>query len=86
MDNEYKVSKKTGAGKWWSYGSIKKNQWGNYTLGMKMTPELRQLLNETQDGQWLNFSLFESKEAGYPQKQQALGAPEVPVLSDEIPF
>lgn len=57
----YKVSKKNGQGKWWSYGSIKKNQYDNLSLGFKVTPELKAIFSEAQEGGWVNFALFEDK-------------------------
>jgi hypothetical protein len=56
MDKAYKVSKKKDD-KWLTYGNIKLNQYGKYSLGMKNTPELKSLVNSS--AEWLNFSLFE---------------------------
>ena len=58
MDQNYNVSKKGGNGKWWTYGKIRLNKFGKYDLGMRVTPELRTLLDATPDGSYLNFSLF----------------------------
>lgn len=56
---EYKLSAKRN-GKFWNYGSFKKNKWGNYQASFKVTPEFLELANASQ-GQWLNFSAFEDK-------------------------
>lgn len=79
---DYKISAKRGE-KWWKFGSIKKNQWGNLQLSMKNTKELKELVNN--GGEWLNFSLFENngdKEPSKPSKQQAVNNED----DDEIPF
>lgn len=81
----FKASAKVN-GKWWTFGSVKKNQWGNLQLSMKNTQQLKDFVNN--GGEWLNFSLFE--EEGKPQtahneaKQDAYQAQ--PDLDSEIPF
>jgi hypothetical protein len=80
MEGSYKISAKRND-KWWTYGNLKKNQWGNYTIGMKVTPELMALL-EGKQGQYVNFSLFEDegKKPATPQ------APDAFDDSQTIPF
>jgi hypothetical protein len=79
---EYNVSTKVN-GKWWTFGRIKKNQYGNYQLSFKNTDALKKFVSE--GGEWLNFSLFEprDKEEGGAPKAQAKPAT---TLDDEIPF
>jgi len=55
----YKLSAKRN-GKWWSYGSVKKNQYDNLQASFKVTPELLELLEEKK-GSWVNFAMFEDK-------------------------
>lgn len=82
MDKAYKVSaKRPDTGKWWTYGSIKKNKWDKVQLGMKVTDELVSLI-EANKGKWVNFSLFEEDGAVRPPETQESQQPE----SDDIPF
>lgn len=75
----YKVSAKRN-GKWWTFGNIKINQYGNPQLSFKNTPELKELVNS--DAQWLNFSMFEDKPKDEPKQE----APAPYVDGGEIPF
>lgn len=78
---EAKLSTKLPTGKWWTWGSIKKNQWGNLQASFKVTPELVALFQEKQ-GSWINFSVFEEKQ---PDTAKADGyAPQQ--LDDDLPF
>lgn len=58
MDNSYAVKTKH-EGKFLTVGNVKKNKFGNYALGLKMGPVLRNLLANAKDGDWVNLSLFE---------------------------
>ena len=81
---KYKVSaKRLDTGKWWTFGSLAKNKWNNWSIGMKMTPELRALLASKQDGDWINFSLFEDESNPAQQNQAPITEPE---LDQNIPF
>lgn len=77
---DYKVSAKRSDGKWWNFGRIKTNQYGNLSLSFKNTPELRE--HVLQGGEWLNFSLFEDKPKEGQPKQEVLP----PFNDSEIPF
>jgi len=57
---QYKVSAKKD-GKWWSFGNLKKNQYGNWSIGLKVNEDLKNLIRSKNDGEWLNLSLFEDK-------------------------
>lgn len=83
---DYKLATKIN-GKWFNHGNFKKNQWGNYTVGLKVTPELIELI-ESKRGGWINLSAFEdngerkptahneAKSNGYqPQDEQYTGVP-----------
>jgi hypothetical protein len=61
MANEYKVSKKIND-KWVTLGNVKTNQWGNLSLGLHCTQQFKEIVASTEDGKWLNLSLFEEKE------------------------
>lgn len=75
---EFNVSAKVN-GKWWTFGRIRNNKFGNLDLSFKNTPELKKFVNE--GGEWLNFALFEPREkSGSPQKATPQEAP------DEVPF
>ena len=82
----FKVSAKLGQGKWWIFGSIKTNQWGNLQLSMKNTQQLKDFVNN--GGDWLNFSLFEDEQKEPAPHQQAKADAYQPqaALDDEIPF
>lgn len=89
----YKLSTKVN-GKWWTFGNIKINQWGNLQASFKNTEQLKKLILE--GGEWINFSLFEdnggsahnadnahnqAKQDGYqPQKTESFD------IDSEIPF
>lgn len=97
MDKEYKLSaKRADTGKWWTYGLIKKNQYGNMQAGFRVTPELKALISAN-DGKWINFSLFEAeaKKEVTPEAQKQLDdlythneakANAYHPIDDEIPF
>lgn len=59
---KYNLSKKNAEGKWWSWGTRSQNQWGNYQVSFKITPEFKKMISELPEGSWLNFSEFEQKE------------------------
>lgn len=56
---DYKVSKKIND-KWATFGSVKTNQWGNLSLGLHCTDELKKLVADVEKGGWINFALFDS--------------------------
>ncbi len=74
MQDKYKVSQKAADGKWRQFGNVSKNKYGNFSLGMKVTPELRKLLADAKEGGWLNFALFEDagerKPAARPEQDE----------------
>lgn len=89
-DTTYKVSaKRPDTGKYWTYGNLKKNQWGNWSLGMKVTPELIKLL-ESKDGGYVNFSLFadDEKREVPTEAKEGIKKLNTPVFddSDTVPF
>jgi hypothetical protein len=76
----YKVSgKRKDTGKWWTFGNIKTNQYGNLQLSFKNTDEFKKFIEAS--GDWLNFSLFPDDEE---KKEMQKSTPQT--LSDEIPF
>ena len=82
---KYKVSAKRND-KWWTFGAVKENQYGNLQLSMKNTPELKEHI--LQGGEWLNFSLFEDKPKEVaPETQAKIDALKNSAAEDsEIPF
>lgn len=56
-------------GKWWSYGRLETNQWGNEQASFKLDA-LKELVAEAeaQNKQWVNLSVFEREDK--PVKQQ----------------
>lgn len=59
---DFKLSKKNENGKWWSWGSVKTNQYGNNQASFKVTEQFKKLVNDTPTDTWLNFALFENTE------------------------
>lgn len=85
---DHKVSAKKPDGKWWTFGSLKTNQYGNLQLSFKNTDDFKAFVNGS--GEWINFSLFEDKPKEEPITRKALD--DIPEKhrpyspSDEIPF
>jgi hypothetical protein len=46
-------------GKWRTFGKIAKNKFDNYQASFKVTPELKELIANSE---WVNFSLFPADE------------------------
>lgn len=93
--NNYSAKRKDKEGKWKTFGNVKKNQYGNYSLGLKNTPELKALVNSS--AEWINFSLFIEKEKpeyapavnqqGQTYEQaKSNGYQTQDEMNDEIPF
>jgi hypothetical protein len=90
MDQEYKLSaKRADSGKWWIFGNIKKNKYDNVQASLRVTPELKALI-EANDGKWVNFSLFpvDEKRDVPEEAQEGIKQLHASVLDDssEIPF
>ncbi len=70
-------------GKWWTFGNLTDGDRGP-KVGIRLTPELREMIASKKDGDWLNFLGFADDgnrgTASAPQGSQAA------VLDDEIPF
>lgn len=83
-----KLSRKNAQGKWWTYGNIKINQWGNEQASFKVSSlqELIQLA-ESEGKEWVNLSLFDDEQK---DKQQVGSAKNTQTtyedLNDDIPF
>jgi len=79
----YRVSAKLQTGKWFGFGNIKENKFGNLQLSFKNTQQFKDFVNE--GGEWLNFSLFADDEEKKAM-QKATPAPAEYKSTDEIPF
>lgn len=79
---DFKLSKKNKEGKWYTYGYISTNQWGNNQASFKLT-SLKGLvaLAESEGKEWVNLSLFENDKRPIAKKE-----PEQQFLNDEVPF
>jgi len=86
MEDKYSVKKKNAQGKFWSFGNVKKNQYGNYQLGLKVTTELRALVESSKEGEWLNFSLFKDEDERKEPAAVAEGSAAPASDGQEIPF
>lgn len=84
MSDKFKISAKNSSGKWWSYGNLKKNEWGNWNIGIRATAELKEKLNAVEEGGWVNFSCFADDGEQSPATNSATN--DSPVESDSIPF
>ena len=89
---DYKLSAKNKEGKWWTYGSIKKNQWGNNQASFKVS-SLEDLIAQAkaEGKEWVNLSLFENDKEKIDSHNEAKGNAYQPQdviddLNDSIPF
>lgn len=83
MEGNYLLKIKQPDGKWKTFGNLKKGQYGNYRCGLRVTPELKQLIEGGQE--WINFSVFEDKPKDY-DSHQTPATHQRNQISDEIPF
>lgn len=90
MDDSKQYAIKTKInGQYFTLGNLKKNQWGNWAIGLKNSPELQNAILGVETGKWLNLNVFEerprdtSAARSAPQRQEA---PQVPDLNDDLPF
>lgn len=60
---EYKLSRKNAEKKWWVYGNMRENQWGNQQASFKVSA-LKELITlaENEGSEWVNLSVFEKKD------------------------
>ena len=83
MQGEWDISRKRqDTGKSWRFGNIKQGKFGPQ-LSFKKTPELVALWESTQEGGWLNFSLYESKPKDEPKEVPKAGTKDI---DDSLPF
>lgn len=79
---EHKLSAKID-GKWFTFGNVKVNQFGNLQASLKVTPELISFLNSGK--QWVNFAMFERDDKDKPATPAPVtSAPQD--LDSDIPF
>lgn len=83
-------AKRPDTGKFWGFGNCKMGKYGNWQIGMKVTPELKALISANEGG-WINFSLFsedEKREVPPEAKEgiKTLNATAGAMLDDSIPF
>jgi hypothetical protein len=83
MTENYKISRKKPDGKWWGWGSLKRNQYGNLQVSFKNTPEFREMI--AQAGEWLNFSCFDANESKTTSYEKAKGNGYQPQQEEESP-
>lgn len=81
MDKKYKImNKPQGAPKYINYGNIIPGEKGP-RMGLRVSPELRKMIEDAEDGKYINFLLFE--DTG-PKKQYA--GDDKGLGDDTIPF
>jgi hypothetical protein len=85
------LSMKNKFGKWWTYGKLATNQYGNEQISFKLE-NLKKLVDdaETMGKAWVNLSLFED-DREKPEAKPASGAVASQVNTnydelDDIPF
>ncbi len=88
--SEKSLSTKNPEGKWWTYGRISTNQFGNEQVSFKLD-NLKLLVEqaEAMNKEWVNLSIFEKKEkqnAHYEAKANGYQPQEVNIPDDDIPF
>ena len=82
---------KNSNGKWWTYGSLKTNQWGNEQISFKLD-KLKELVAEAEkmEKEWVNLSLFDNdnknNNSGKPNSSESVQKGLSDELDDEIPF
>lgn len=57
MNQDFKVCKKIDD-KYQTFGSVKKNKWDRYGLGLRCTAQFKMMIADTPEGDWINFNLF----------------------------
>lgn len=83
MDGKYKVSaKRADTGKWWTFGNLKKNNYGNLQLSLKVSEDLKNLIRGKKDGEYVNFSLFEDDDSKNNAHNKAKGDAYAPQNDD----
>jgi len=86
---DYKLSTKNKNDKWWQFGGIKTNQWGNNQASFKVSA-LKELIElaESKNTEWVNLSLFDNIAKPATAKPETNNQPNdsTPNLDDEIPF
>ena len=84
MDKKYKImNKPQGAPKYINYGNVMPGEKGP-RMGLRVTPELKQLINQTEEGKYVNFLLFED-DGNRPTKKAHAGDDNY-LTNDEISF
>ena len=83
---KYNLSKKTESGKWFTFGQIRDNKFGNQDCSFKITPEFLDLIEKSKEKGWLNLSCFEAKDEVPSAKSETKANNSADVLDDEIPF
>lgn len=86
---DYNLSRKNKEGKWWTYGRVRYNKWGNLRASFKVS-SLKELvaLAESEQAEWVDLSMFENKQDN-AQQQHSFDKGNAFVkddLDDEIPF
>ena len=81
---DYKLSTKTAEGKWFTFGTFKKNQFDKLQASFKLSA-LEELvaLAKSQGKEWVNLAAFENdkKEPAKPASYDAVEG-----LDDQVPF
>lgn len=57
MNKKHQIKDKVN-GKWFTFGNVTPGEKGP-KMGLRVSPELRQLIAGKKDGEWVNFLLFE---------------------------
>jgi hypothetical protein len=50
-------------GNWWTFGNYNPcDKWGKEKVGLKISKELKELINSVPEGEYINFNVLEKKE------------------------
>ncbi len=78
MDKKYNLKDKIN-GKYHTFGNVTPGEKGP-RCGLKVSPELRELIAAKPDGQWVNFLMFED------DRQQDQGVARTAAYGTDAPF
>lgn len=82
MDTKYTIKTKVD-GRYLTLGNVQPGERGP-RMGLRITPELRQMVASAEDGKWLNFLLF--PDDGQRPQQTSKPSQSHDTSLDEIPF
>lgn len=84
---KYNLTKKMENGKWFTFGQIRDNKFGNQDCSFKITNEFLDLIEKSKEKGWLNLSCFEAKDEAPTPHQEAKANGYAPqAIDDDVPY